>query len=201
MALMDKMMEAMIGRMSIEKKQEMMLKMMPMMMQDVNMAETMLKMIPQMMDQITLMDIFNVLKKIFPHILKGINSVAELLANWENVFPKIVKKLPDAMLNMMPFTEIMMPVMMNKIMPVIMTEEHMQKMENFPKRLLPKMMEQEELRKLMPKMMATMMPHCLEGMLPYMEEETKKEFVEKMNKILNGDGKPETADREETINN
>ena len=73
MGLNDKMMASMLGRMSLEKKQEMMLKMMPMMMQDVNMAETMVKMIPIMFDQISPLDLFNLLKKLFPNILKGVN--------------------------------------------------------------------------------------------------------------------------------
>ena len=62
MGISDKMMAAILGRMSLEKKQEMMLNMMPMMMQDVNMAETMVKMLPVMLEKISLMDIFNVLK-------------------------------------------------------------------------------------------------------------------------------------------
>ena len=73
MAVMDRMMKVIIGRMSIEKKQEMMLKMMPMMMTDVNMAETMVKMVPQMLDHISLLDIFQVLKKTFPHLLQGVH--------------------------------------------------------------------------------------------------------------------------------
>jgi hypothetical protein len=185
MALMDKVMESMIGRMSLEKKQEMMLKMMPMMMKDVNMAETMLKMIPQMMDQITLMDIFAVLKKLFPHILNGINSVAELMANWNELLPKMLKKLPDVMIKIMPFMEIMMPVIMNKMLPVAMSEDHIEKVKNFPDKMLPKMLEQEEVKKHMPKMMSIFMPHCLDAWLPYMESELKSDFLKEMDEILN----------------
>ena len=62
MTLMERMMKPVIGRMSIEEKQAMMLKMMPMMMEDVNMADTMLKMVPEMLDHVTLLDLLKVLK-------------------------------------------------------------------------------------------------------------------------------------------
>ncbi len=65
MSLMENTMGYIMGKMSLERKQDMMLNMMPMMMKDVNMAETMLKMMPQMLDQISLLDIFNLLKKLF----------------------------------------------------------------------------------------------------------------------------------------
>jgi hypothetical protein len=48
MGLMDRMMNRMIGNMSVQEKEEIMLKMMPLMMKDVNM----LKMIPGMMSSI-----------------------------------------------------------------------------------------------------------------------------------------------------
>ncbi len=114
MALMDKMMESFIGRMSLEKKQEMMLKMMPMMMKDVNMADTMVKMVPAMLDNISLLDVFNVLKKVFPHLLKGIDSVAELIARWDELFPKIMKKMPALIDKMMPIMEILFLKILNQ---------------------------------------------------------------------------------------
>ncbi len=43
MGLMDKMMDRMIGKMSPEEKEKMMLQMMPMMMKDVSMTEVMVK--------------------------------------------------------------------------------------------------------------------------------------------------------------
>jgi hypothetical protein len=184
MALMDKMMESFIGRMSLEKKQEMMLKMMPMMMKDVNMAETMLKMVPEMLDNISLLDIFNVLKKVFPHLLKGIESVAELIARWDELLPKMMKKMPALMEKMMPIMEVVMPMMMDKMLAVMMTDEHKNNFEEMPKRMMPKMMANENLQKQMPEMMSMVIPHCLREMLPYMEASKKEEFVATMNKII-----------------
>ena len=191
MALMDKMMESFIGRMSLEKKQEMMLKMMPMMMKDVNMAETMLKMVPVMLDNISLQDVFNVLKKVFPHLLKGIDSVAELMAKWDELLPKMKKKMPSHIEKMMPIMEVVMPMMMDKMLSVMMTDEHKNHFEEMPKRMMPKMMANENLQKLMPEMMSMVMPHCLKEMLPYMEASKKEEFVVTMNNILNVTNKTE----------
>ena len=186
MGLSDKMMASMLGRMSLEKKQEMMLKMMPMMMQDVNMAETMVKMVPIMFDQISLLDLFNVLKKLFPHILKGVNSFAEFMARWDELVPQMIAKFPALMEKAMPVMEVMMPMMMAKIMPVMMTDEHMEFVEEMPQRMIPRMMDDENLQKLMPEMMSKVMPHCLEQMLPYMETTKKEEFVSNLKKILDG---------------
>ena len=185
MGISEKMMAAVLGRMSLEKKQEMMLNMMPMMMQDVNMAETMVKMVPTMLDQISLLDLFNILKKLFPHILKGVNSLAEFIAKWDELVPQMIAKLPALMEKMMPVMEVVMPMMMAKILPVMMTEEHMQHMEEMPKRMATKMMAFEKLQKVMPEMMARVIPHCLNEMLPYMEESRKETFIVSMTEILN----------------
>jgi len=184
MALMDKMMESFIGRMSLEKKQEMMLKMMPMMMKDVNMAETMLKMVPVMLDNISLQNVFNVLKKVFPHLLKGIESVAELLTRWDELLPKMMKKIPSHMEKMMPIMEVIMPMMMDKMLSVMMTDEHKNKFEEMPKRMIPKMMANENLQKQMPEMMSMVIPHCVKEILPYMEASKKEEFITTMNIIF-----------------
>lgn len=184
MSLMDGMMKSFIDRMSIEQKQEMMLKMMPMMMKDVNMAETMLKMMPQMMDNISMLDILNVLKKLFPSILKGVTSFAELMAKWNEIFPKMMKQMPDHMEKMMPFMQIMMPMMMGKMMPVMLSEENIVKMEQFPDKMAPKMLDNENVRKYMPVMMSIMVPKCLEHLVPLMEDGRKEEFKGKMVSIL-----------------
>ena len=189
MGISNKMMAAVLGRMSLEKKQEMMLNMMPMMMQDVNMTETMVKMVPMMLDQISLLDLFNILKKLFPHILKGVNSLAEFMAKWDELVPQMIDKLPALMEKMMPIMEVVMPMMMAKILPVMMTEEHMQLMEEMPKRMATKMMAFEKLQKVMPEMMARVIPHCLKEMLPYMEESRKEIFIVSMTEILNHEEK------------
>ncbi len=184
MSLMDRMMKSMVGGMSIEKKQEMMLKMMPMMMEDVNMAETMVKMVPLMADQISLLDVFNVLKKLFPLILKGVNSMAELMIRWDEIFPKLVRKMPELMEKMMPVMELMMPKIMARVMPLMLTDQNMQRMEDCAERIAPKMMENEKLKEVMPEMIARIMPHWLENILPHFSEERRAVFVASLQSIL-----------------
>ena len=184
MSLMDRTMNSIIGGMSIEKKQEMMLKMMPMMMEEVNMAETMVRMVPLMADQVSLLDVFNVLKKLLPSILKGVNSMAELMNRWDEIFPKLVRKIPELMQKMMPVMELMMPRAMARVMPVMLTDQNMERMEDCVERMLPKMMEDENLREIMPEMMVRIIPHCLENMLPHLSEEKRAVLVATLESIL-----------------
>jgi hypothetical protein len=177
MTLMERMMKPVIGRMSIEEKQTMMLQMMPMMMEDVNMADTMLKMVPEMLDHVSLLDLLKVLKKLFPKLLQGVNTVQELL-------PKLAETMLVMMEHIMPMMEVMMPAIMGKLMSIMMTEGNMAHMETLPDRMLPKMLENDQLRQLLLSMMSRMMPHCLEQMQPYMPEEQKAEFVATMHRIL-----------------
>ncbi len=182
---MRKMMTPVFKSMSPEKKQAMMLGMMPMMMQDVNMAETMLKMFPAMLDQISLMDLLNVLKKLFPHLLKGVTTLGEFFARWDELVPQMLDKAPHLMERIMPFMHVMMPMMAAKIMPGMMTEENKDRMGPGMKTMCSKMLEQKPLQKTMPDMMARMMPHCLETMLPFMDEKQKEHFKQQMTNILN----------------
>ena len=184
MSLMENTMGYMMGKMSLERKQDMMLKMMPMMMKDVNMAETMLKMMPQMLDHISLLDIFNLLKKLLPHLLKGINSLSELTEKWDEIFPKLMQKIPEHLEKAMPVMEVMMPLLMGKMIPLMMTEENMNRMEQIPARMAPKMMSNENLNKIIPEMMARIMPHCLENCIPHLPDDRRKDFVSRLNSIL-----------------
>ena len=184
MSLMENTMGYMMGKMSLERKQDMMLKMMPMMMKDVNMAETMLKMMPQMLDQISLLDIFNLLKKLFPHLLKGINTLSELAEKWDEIFPKLMEKIPEHMEKAMPVMEVMTPLIMGKLMPLMMTEENMDRMEKIPARMAPKMMANENLNRIIPEMMARIIPHCLENCLPHLSDDRRKDFASHLNSIL-----------------
>jgi hypothetical protein len=166
---MDGMMKSMINGMSLEKKQEMMLSMMPMMMQDINMADTMIKMIPVMLDNVSLLDIFKVLKKLFPVLLKGVNSFGELIVKWDELMPQIMEK-------MLPVMQSVMPLMMSIVIPKMCSEKNMQYMK--------KMLENENVRKTLPQMMTRMMPHCLKEMYQYIDETEKEEFKETMISIL-----------------
>jgi len=65
---MDKMMDRMIGKMSQDEKEKMMLAMMPMMMEDVDMTEMMVKMMPEMLKSIKVQDVLELLEGAFPKI-------------------------------------------------------------------------------------------------------------------------------------
>lgn len=184
MSMMENTMGYVMGKMSLERKQDMMLKMMPMMMEDVNMAETMLKMMPQMLDHISLLDVLNLLKKLFPHLLEGINTLSELAEKWGEIFPKLMEKIPELMEKAMPVMEVMMPLIMGKMLPLMMTEENMDRMERIPARMAPKMMDTESLNKIMPAMMVRIIPHCLENCLPHLPDDRRKEFASNLNSIL-----------------
>ncbi len=184
MSLMENTMGFMMGKMSLERKQDMMLKMMPMMMKDVNMAETMLKMMPQMLDHISLLDIFNLIKKLFPHLLEGIKTLSELAEKWDEIFPKLMEKIPEYMEKAMPVMEVIMPLIMGKMMPLMMTEENMDRMEQIPARMAPKMMANENLNKIIPEMMSRIMPHVLENCLPHFPDDRRKDFASHLNSIL-----------------
>lgn len=184
MGMTDRMMKFMVGRMSPEKKREMMLKMMPMMMEDVNMAETMVKMVPAMMDSITLLDIIRVLKKAFPALLQGVESIADFSKRLKAVAVKGIAAMPDLMERMLPVMEVVMPMMMGRIVPAVMTEDNIKSMRVIQKKMLPKMMANAEVRKVMPSMMTCFMPHCLEGMLPHVPEDKRRVFIESMQRIL-----------------
>jgi hypothetical protein len=73
-----------------------------------------------------------------------------------------------------------MPKIMGKIMPIMMTPENMEKMVKMPEKMLPKMLENENIRKIMPEMMNKVMPQCSEIMLPIVEKEKRIAFVSKI---------------------
>ena len=111
------------------------------------------------------------------------------MAKWDELVPQMITKFPALMEKMMPIMEVVMPMMMAKILPVMMTQEHIQHMEEMPRRMAAKMMTNEKLQKLMPEMMARVIPHCLKEMLPYMEESRKEAFIISMTEILNHEDK------------
>lgn len=115
------MMGIMIGRMSKEEKEEMMLKMMPKMMEGIDMAEVMPKMMTGMMKNISLDDLFRILKKLFPKILSGVKSIKEAIPKLMDAMPKFMEKMMPAMMKMMGKDNIeggmMMPNMVMKMMP------------------------------------------------------------------------------------
>ncbi len=62
----------------------------------------------------------------------------------------------------------------------MMTPENMEKMAKMPEKMLPKMLEDKNIRKIMPEMMNKVMPQCSEIMLQIVEKEKRIDFVSKI---------------------
>ncbi len=161
MGIMDKMMDRMIGGMSPEEKEKMMLKMMPMMMKDVNMTEVMVKMMPEMLKSINALDIFNLLKKALPNLPKLIKVIKE--------------NMPEAMKEKLPkIAKEMMPVMGKRLMPTMMeglTMDNM--MPNMMKEMMP-----HSLSHLLPKMPNKMRVDFILNMTSILAEQGSVEMSE-----------------------
>jgi len=163
MSIMDKMMDRMIGKMSPEEKENMMLKMMPLMMKDVDMTEVMAKMMPEMLRSMNALDIYNLLKNALPSLLKLITTIKE------NMSQTTKDKLHDVAIEMMP-------LMCKKVMPKVMeglTMDNM--MPHMMKEMMP-----HALSHLLPKMSSDMRAEFVSGMTRVLEEQgSAKESGEK----------------------
>ena len=171
MSLMDKMMDRMISKMSPEEKEGMMLKMMPMMMKDVEMTDVMVKMMPEMMKSISVLDIFNMLKNVLPSLQKLVGSIKE---NMPQTAKDKGRKVAMEM----------MPLMCEKVMPTMMeglTIDNM--MPNMMKEMMP-----HGLSNLLPKMSNKMRVDFIMNMTSILKEqgsvgmsdEEKEDLVKKI---------------------
>ena len=158
MSIMDKMMDKMIGKMSPEEKENMMLKMMPLMMKDVDMTEVMAKMMPEMLKNINALDIYNLLKKALPNLLKFISIIKE------NMSQTTKDKLHKLAIEMMP-------LMCKKVMPTMMDDLTMDNiMPNMMKEMMP-----HSLALLLPKMPGEMRAEFVSRMTKVLEEQGSTE--------------------------
>ena len=203
MDVMDKMMERMIKNTSVEEKEAMMLKMMPSMMEGIDISKMMPDMMTAMGKLITITGIVVFISKAFnDEELK--EELGELLNDLREKMPELTEMmqdmmpimmslmseigLMDGMMNtmgnimpvMMPMMREMMPIMMNEKMPEVMAEH-------------------ENVRQMMPEMMIEIMPHCVDTMLPTVAQEERTAFLsqlaEKMGRAAAGEGMS-TEDRE-----
>jgi hypothetical protein len=154
MSIMDKMMDKMISKMSPEEKESMMLKMMPMMMKDVDMADVMVRMMPEMLKSISVLDIFNILKSALPNLRKLIKSIKENM-------PQTTKDKAHKI------AMEMMPLMCGKVMPTMMEGLTMDNvMPNMMKEMMP-----HALSHLLPKMPSDMRADFVSRMTRVLEEQ------------------------------
>jgi hypothetical protein len=176
MGLMDRMMGRMIGNMSVQEKEEMMLKMMPLMMKDVDM----LKMMPGMMSgmgwRLNVTDIVTFIRR----VLKD-DELKGQLEKIKDHLPQLSRKMQSMMADMRPAMSTLMSGMMDfmasKVMPVMMPMMS-EIMPVMMKEKMPEVMVRDEtVKEFISEMMMEIMPHCVQTLSPMMESEDQSVFL------------------------
>ncbi len=180
MGLMDKMAKSMISKMSQEQREEMMLNMMPDMLDGINIVDMMSKMMPDMAKSITLLDLIRIIRQGIPQLL--------------DTFKKLKDQMPAAMEKAPLMMEMMieiMPEIMSKMMPIMFEHMDLDKMAEKKDVMMRKMLEKEPLDQLVPQMQSIMIPGCLRNILPKISVEKRQMFISEMQGIFNGEfGEP-----------
>ncbi len=184
MGLMDRMMDRMIINLSVTEKEELMMQLMPIMMEGVEIRSVFPIMLKELGSDITLGGIYNLLETAL--------SDDELKQEFGEVVETLKEKLPDLSELMVDVMPTMMSVMadsgimdgmlglMERLMPLMMPmmREMMPTMMN---ERMPKLMAQHEnVNELMPAMMIDIMPECLEMITPEIEREKRAAFLSRM---------------------
>ncbi len=180
MDLMDKMMERMIVNMTIEEKENLMLKMMPTMMEDLDIK----KMTPGMLAAtgrlVTVTSIFDFISK-----AKDDDELKDQLVVIKDSLPALVEKIKPMMSMMMSAMPNLMSGMMgfvgDKIMPMMMPMMHKMMTEMMKDKMPGIMSRNETMKELMPSMMLEVMPDCVETMVPMVEQGKQTEFLSRLN--------------------
>ena len=172
--MMKKMMNAMIEGMPVEEREDLMLKMMPLMMKKVDPKICATNMAVTIGSQISLYALVDfIIKAVNDDVLKG-----EL----KDKFSGIKDKMPEMMSMMMPFMQKfmagMMPKMMSFMMPMMMEMMSGKGMDGCS--MKDKMLENPEMKEKMSMCMRNMCPSCTETMYPAIPEEERKEFALQM---------------------
>ena len=157
MSLMDKMMDRMIGKMSPEEKERMMLKMKPLMMKDVDMSAVMAKLMPEMLKSMSALDIYNLLKIGLPNSIKLMSAIKE------NMAPETKEKLRKG-------AKEMMPLVCQKVMPTMMEDLTM---DNMMPHMMKEMMP-HALSHLLPKMPREMRADFVARMTRVLKEQQER---------------------------
>jgi hypothetical protein len=199
LGLMDGMMDRMIKNMSVEEKEEMMLKMMPAMMERVDINKTVPGMMAAMGRLITATgSVVLISKALNDDELK--EELGGLLINLREKSPRLAEMMPmmmafmfetglmDGMMKgmgkvmpvMMPMMREMMPVMIREKMPAVMAEH-------------------DDVREMVSDMMMNVIPHCVDTMVPMFTPEKSSEFLPQLAENLGraaGQGRASGEDRE-----
>jgi hypothetical protein len=170
---MDRMMDRMIGNMSVQEKEEMML---PLMMKDVDM----LKMMPGMMSGMgRLLNVTGIVTFI-REVLKDDELKAQL-EKLKDQLPQLSRKMQSMMAEIRPAISTLMSGMMDfmagKVMPVMMPMMS-EMMPVMMKEKMPQIMESDgTVREFISGMMMEIMPHCVQTLSPMMESKDQNIFL------------------------
>ncbi len=184
MGLMDRMMDRMIINMSVAEKEDMMMRMMPIMMEGIDINKMMPDMMKEVGSIITLTGIYTLLQKALnDEELK--QEFSEIVASLKEKMPGLIAMMQDMMpimMSLMTETGIMDGMMkaMENVMPVMMPmmREMMPTMMN---ERMPKVMAQHKnVNELMPDMMIDIMPECIEMIAPEIEKEKRAAFLSRL---------------------
>ena len=194
MGMMQTMMNRMVISMSIQEKEEMMFKMMPMMMKDVDMVRMMPKMMPAMGRLLTVTGLVTFIIRVVkdPDIREKLEGVVEWL-------PEMSKKMQTMMAEIRPAMSALMTGMMDfmggKVMPImmpVMTEMMPMMMQDHMPNIMAK---NETMKELVPQMMMEIIPHCVTDFSPMMAEPEKNAFFNRLESaMLTGNEIPSITD-------
>ncbi len=184
MGLMDRMMDRMIVNMSVAEKENLMMEMMPAMMDGVDIKTVTPIMLKEVGSAITLTGIYTFLhkalndeelKREFGEIVESLkDKVPELTEMMQDMMPTMMSVITETgiMDGLMGLMEKVMPVMMpmmREMMPIMMNER------------MPKLMAQHKnVNQLMPDMMIDIMPECIEMITPEIEKEKRAAFLSRL---------------------
>jgi len=188
--MMNKMMNSMIKGMSVEEREEMMLKMMPIMMKKVDPKICAKNMAVTIGSEITLYSLVD-------FIIKIINE-DELKSSLKGKLEDMKTKMPDMMHMMMPFMRNfmsgMMPKMMSFMMP--MMSDMMCGDNDKDCSMMDRMFENPERREKMSQCMRKMMPKCVESIAPSIPKEERMDFALLMIQLFSKEAKRELSEDE-----
>jgi len=176
MGLMDRMMDRMIRNLSVQEKEEIMLKMMPLMMKDVDM----LKMMPGMMSSMGRFLNITGIVTFIRQVLKD-DELKGQLEKLVDHLPLLSRKMQSMMADMRPAMNILMSGMIDfmagKVMPVMMPMMS-EMMPVMMKEKMPEVMiRNETVKEFMSRMMMEVMPHCVQTLSPMMASEDQSVFL------------------------
>ncbi len=197
MGLMDRIMDRMIINMSVDEKEDLMLQMMPIMMDGMDINVMMPMVLKEVGGLITLTGIYTLLhralrddelsqafREIVASLREKLPELAELMQDMMPIMMSVMMEtgIMDGMLNLMEKVMPVMMPMMREMMPTMMNER------------MPKIMAQHKnVNALMPDMMMDIMPECIEMIAPEIEPAKRTDFLTRLGEKMERAGSVELS--------